>query len=87
MINGGNATLEAPMWFYSIAVIYSYLPLNFTRSIISLPHISTLEGKVVPRAKPVSSTLKISVGRVVVLKGKIDKSVEVGVYDRISNSF
>ena len=39
------------------------------------------------RAKPVSSTLKNRIGRVVILAEKVGKRVEVGVYDRISNFF
>ena len=56
--SGGKATLETPI--YSIAVIYSYLPLIFLNAVVSPLLISTFESKVVPRAKPVSSTLKIA---------------------------
>jgi hypothetical protein len=56
--SGGKATPEAPI--YSIAVIHSYLPLIFLNAVVSPLFISTSEGKVVPRAKPVSSTLKIA---------------------------
>jgi hypothetical protein len=45
---------------HSIAVIYSCLPLIFLNAIVSPLFISTFEGKVVPRAKLVSSTLKIA---------------------------
>ena len=40
----------------SIAVIHSYLSLIFLNALVSSPLISTFEGKVVPRAKPVLST-------------------------------
>ena len=56
--SGGKATPEAPI--YSIAIIYSCLPLIFLNAVVSPLLISTFEGKVVPRAKPVSSTLKIA---------------------------
>ena len=56
--SGGKATPEALI--YSIAVIYSCLPLIFLNAVVSPLFISTFEGKVVPRAKPVSSTLKIA---------------------------
>jgi len=56
--SGGKATPEAPI--HSIAVIHSYLPLIFLNAVVSPLLISTFEGKVVPRAKPVSSTLKIA---------------------------
>ena len=56
--SGGNATPEAPI--HSIAVIHYCLPLIFLNAIVSPLLISTFEGKVVPRAKPVSSTLKIA---------------------------
>ena len=45
---------------YSIAVIHSCLPLIFLNAIVSPLLISTFEGKVVPRAKLVSSMLKIA---------------------------
>jgi hypothetical protein len=45
---------------YLIAIIYSYLPLIFLNAVASPLFISTFEGRVVPRAKPVSSTLKIA---------------------------
>jgi hypothetical protein len=51
-------TPEAPI--HSIAVIYSCLPLIFLNAIVSPLLISTFESSVVPRAKPVSSTLKIA---------------------------
>jgi hypothetical protein len=56
--SGGKATSEALI--YSIAVIHSCLPLIFLNAVVSPLFISTFEGKVVPRAKPVSSTLKIA---------------------------
>jgi hypothetical protein len=46
--------------FLTIAVIYSCLPLIFLNAVVSPLLISTFEGKVVPRAKPVLSTLKIA---------------------------
>jgi hypothetical protein len=55
--SGGKVTPEAPI--HSIAVIYSYLLLIFLNAVVSPLFISTFEGKVVPRAKPVLSTLKI----------------------------
>ena len=45
---------------YSIAVIYSYLPLIFLNAVVSPLLISTFEGKVVPRAKLVLLTLKLA---------------------------
>jgi hypothetical protein len=48
---------EAPI--HSITVIPSCLPLIFLEAVVSPLLISTFEGKVVPRAKPVSSTLMI----------------------------
>jgi hypothetical protein len=51
-------TPEAPT--YSIAVTYSCLPLIFLNSLVSPLLISTFEGKVVRRAKPLLSTLKIA---------------------------
>jgi hypothetical protein len=45
---------------HSIAVIHSYLPLIFLNAIVSPLFISTFDDKVVPRAKPVLSTLKIA---------------------------
>jgi hypothetical protein len=56
--SGGKATPEALI--YSIAVIYSCLPLIFLNAIVSPLLISTFKGKVVLRAKPVSSILKIA---------------------------
>jgi hypothetical protein len=44
---------------YSIAIIYSYLLLIFLNTVVSYLFISTFKGKVVLRAKPVLSTLKI----------------------------
>ena len=58
--SGGKATPEAPI--HSIAVIHSCLPLIFLNAVVSPLFISTFEGKVVLRAKPVSSTLKIVLG-------------------------
>jgi hypothetical protein len=45
---------------HSIAVIHSCLPLIFLNAVVSPLFISTFEGKVVPRAKLVSSTLRIA---------------------------
>jgi hypothetical protein len=56
--SGGNVTPKAPI--YLIAVIHSCLPLIFLNAVVSPLLISTFEGKVVPRAKPASSTLKIA---------------------------
>jgi hypothetical protein len=56
--SGGKATPEALI--YSIAVIYSCLPLIFLNAIVSPLLISTFKGKVVPRAKPVLLMLKIA---------------------------
>jgi hypothetical protein len=56
--SGGKVTPEALI--YSIAIIHSCLPLIFLNAVVSPLFISTFEGKVVPRAKPVSSTLKIA---------------------------
>jgi hypothetical protein len=56
--SGGKVTSKALI--YSIVVIHSYLLLIFLNAVISPLFISTFEGKVVPRAKPVSSTLKIA---------------------------
>jgi hypothetical protein len=56
--SGGKATPEAPI--YSIAVIYSYLLLVFLNVLISSLFTSIFEGKVVPRAEPVPSTLNIA---------------------------
>jgi hypothetical protein len=56
--SGGNATPEALI--HSIAVIHSCLPLIFLNALVSPLLISTFEDKVVLRAKPVSSTLKIA---------------------------
>jgi hypothetical protein len=56
--SGSKATPKALI--YSIAVIYSCLPLIFLNAVVSPLFISTFEGKVVPRVKPVSSTLKIA---------------------------
>jgi hypothetical protein len=52
----GKATPKALI--YSIAVIYSCLLLIFLNAVVSPLLISTFEGKVVLRAKPVSSALK-----------------------------
>jgi hypothetical protein len=57
IISGGKVTSEALI--YSIVITHSYLLLIFLNAVISPLFISTFEGKVVPRAKPVSSTLKI----------------------------
>jgi hypothetical protein len=57
-VTGGKVTPKALI--YSIAVIHSCLPLIFLNAVVSPLLISTFEGKVVPRAKPVSSTLKIA---------------------------
>jgi hypothetical protein len=56
--SGGKATPEALI--YSIAVIYSYLLLIFLNTVVSPLFISTFEGRVVLRVKPVLSTLKIA---------------------------
>jgi len=45
---------------YLIAIIYSYLLLIFLNAIVSPLLISTFEGRVVLRAKPVLSILKIA---------------------------
>jgi hypothetical protein len=55
--SGGKVNPEAPI--HSIAIIYSCLLLIFLNAIVSPLFISTFEGKVVPRAKPVLLTLKI----------------------------
>jgi hypothetical protein len=54
----GKVTPEALI--HSIAIIHSCLPLIFLNAVVSPLFISTFEGKVVPRVKPVSSTLKIA---------------------------
>jgi hypothetical protein len=54
----GKATPKAPI--HSITVIYSCLLLIFLNAVVSPLFISTFEGKVVLRAKPVLSTLKIA---------------------------
>jgi hypothetical protein len=56
--SGGKVTPEALI--HSIAVIHSCLPLIFLNGVVSPLFISTFEGKVVPRAKLVLSTLKIA---------------------------
>jgi hypothetical protein len=54
----GKATPKALI--YLIAVIHSSLLLIFLNAVVSPLLISTFEGKVVPRVKLVSSTLKIA---------------------------
>jgi hypothetical protein len=54
----GKATSKALI--YSITVIHSYLLLIFLNAVVSSLFISTFEGKVVPRAKLVLSTLKMA---------------------------
>jgi hypothetical protein len=54
----GKVTSE--VLIYSIAIIHSCLLLIFLNTVVSLLFISTFEGKVVLRAKPVSLILKIA---------------------------
>jgi hypothetical protein len=56
--SGDKATSKAPI--HSITVIHSCLLLIFLNAVVSPLFISTFEGKVVPRVKPVLSTLKIA---------------------------